>query len=467
MHRLHHQHTWLGSDRASARFIGRPVTRFLAIETSGGALLLAATLVALIWANSPWSGSYATLWSTEITFGVGSFRVSGSLVHWVNDALMALFFFVAGLEIKRELVHGELRNPRAAALPVIGAVGGMIVPATLFLALNSGAPASHGWGIPVATDIAFAVGVVTLLGRRCPPSLKLFLLTLAIADDLGGIIMIALFYAGGIQFGWLAGTAVLLGAVYLMRRAGIWYMPLYLTVGIGVWITMYQSGVHATVAGVLLGLLCPTRALNPQPAAESIADSLQSRSELTAADVRSAAFLIQESVSVDERLVDILHPWTSYVIVPVFALANAGVQLSSDALREAVSSTVTLGVVIGLVVGKTIGVFGATWIAARIRVAVIPDGVTPLQMLGASMAAGVGFTVALFVTELAFGDNQHLGDLAKLGILAASMMAAALSAVTFVLANRRAATELRARAIVNSDPPDPRTQAGRAPAAAR
>ncbi|MBI2703879.1 MAG: Na+/H+ antiporter NhaA [Actinobacteria bacterium] len=437
MHRPHHQHTWLGSDRALARFVGRPVTRFLAIETSGGALLLAAAVVALVWANSPWASSYASFWGTELRLEIGSFSLDESLVAWVNDGLMAIFFFVAGLEIKRELVHGELRNPKAAALPLLGAVGGMLVPALAYLALNGGTAASRGFGIPVATDIAFAVGVVALLGKLCPPSLKLFLLTLAIADDLGGILVIAVFYAGGIQYWWLAVTAAGLGLVYLMRRAGIRYLPVYLAVGVGIWLAMYESGVHPTVAGVLLGLLTPTLALRPELDAEVIADTLENRNDLTAADVRSAAFYIQETVPIDQRLVDILHPWTSYLIIPIFALANAGIPLNGEALTTAWSSRITIGVFLGLVAGKTVGVFFATALAAKLRIAVLPSGVTKLQMLAISMAAGIGFTVALFVTELAFEDSLAMRDQAKVGIIAASIVAAVLSAFMFSIAHRR------------------------------
>jgi NhaA family Na+:H+ antiporter len=440
MDRLHHRHTWIGSDRRLPRLVARPVTRFLAVESAGGVLLLVAAVIALLWANSPWASSYTSFWGTEITIDIGSFELHGDLTHWVNDALMAVFFFVAGLEIKRELVRGELRDPKAAALPIIGALGGMLVPALIFLALNAGTTASKGWGIPVATDIAFAVGVVSLLGKKVHPSLKLFLLTLAIADDLGGILVIAIFYASGISFSWLAVAAVMLGLTYVMRRAHIWYFPLYLAMGVVVWLAMYESGVHATVAGVLLGLLCPTSPLRPEVDAEAIADTLEQRDDLTAADVRSAAFLIQESVPVGDRLTDVLHPWTSYVIIPIFALANAGIPLNAAALSTAFASRVTIGVFLGLVIGKTVGVFAATWIAARLGIAVIPAGVTKLQMLAISMAAGIGFTVALFVTGLAFADDVGLQDQAKVGIIAASILAAVISSITFSLAARRSPT---------------------------
>lgn len=442
--RLHHRHTFIGSDRRLARFVARPVNRFLGVEAAGGVLLLAAAVLALIWANSPWSGSYETLWNTELTFSVGSFTMEGSLVHWVNDGLMALFFFVAGMEIKRELVRGDLRDPKAAALPIIGALGGMLVPAVIYLVFNGGTDASHGFGIPVATDIAFAVGVVALLGRRVPPALKVFLLTLAIADDLGGIIIIAVFYAHGLEWTWFAGAVAIFVLIALMRRAHVWYMPLYVALGFAAWLCMYKSGVHATIAGVVLGLLTPSLPLHEGPNPEDIADTLENREDLTAADVRSAAFLINETVPLGDRLIELLHPWTGYVIIPIFALANAGIPLSSDALSSALSSRITIGVFLGLVLGKTFGVYGATWIAAKLRIAVIPAGVNRLQMLAISMAAGIGFTVALFVTELAFEGNEVFQDQAKVGIIAASVVAAVLAAATFSFAGRRAPAEAMA-----------------------
>jgi len=345
----HHpwSHTWLGTDRFLARRFARPAARFLAIEAASGILLLVATVIALLWANSPWKDSYASFLNADIVFDAGPVGFHLTLQEFVNDALMAFFFFVAGVEIKRELVKGELRDRKAAALPIIAALGGMVVPALIYLAINVGEPSSGGWGIPMATDIAFAVGIVSLLGNRVPAALKLFLLSLAVADDLGAIAVIAVFYSKSVSFAWLAASLVLLVGVWLMRRRRIWYGPIYLGIGIVVWYCMLKSGVHATVAGVAMGFLTPTDALRPDLDTEAIADRLENQPELTAADVAAASFLINESVPVGERLVDRMLPWTSYVIIPIFALCNAGILLTSESLRAAASSTVTWGVALG------------------------------------------------------------------------------------------------------------------------
>lgn len=450
-----HEHpwslTWLGTDRLLARRLARPVARFLAIEASSGILLLIATVVALAWANSPWKGSYASFLDAEVIFDAGPVGFHMTVQEFVNDALMALFFFVAGLEIKRELVKGELRDRRAAALPIIAALGGMIVPAVIYYLFNAGTPTAHGWGIPMATDIAFAVGIVSLLGNRVPVALKLFLLTLAVADDLGAIGVIAVFYSQSVRLVWLGAAVVLLALVWFMRRRRIWFGPIYAAAGIVIWFCMLKSGVHATVAGVAMGFLTPTDALRPDLDAEAIADRLENREELSAADVQQASFLIKESVPVGERLVDRLLPWTSYVIIPIFALCNAGILLTGGALRAAADSSVTWGVAVGLVVGKTVGVFGAALLAIRTGIARRPRGATNLHMIGIAMAAGIGFTVALFVTGLAF-DEPAYTDQAKVGILMASFLAAVLSGVVLrIAASRASAKELEIEAAENAE----------------
>lgn len=431
-HENHHhhrwQHTWLGSDRLLARGVAQPVARFLQIESAGGILLLLGAVVAVAWANSPWASSYVHLWETPVAIDVGAFALELDLREWVNDGAMAVFFFVAGMEIKREMVSGELRDPKAAALPILAAAGGMIVPALLFLAVVRNQPGSGGWGIPMATDIAFAVGVVSLLGRRVPTQLKLFLLTLAVADDLGAIFVIAIAYSQGLAYAWLGAAAATLLIVYLLRRAHVWYLPAYVVLGAIAWYFMLRSGVHATVAGVVLGFLTPTQPLRDDLDAEAITEGLRDRTALTPIDVRNAAFHIKENIPVDIRLVDLLHPWTGYVIIPIFALANAGIPLSGEALRAAVTSPVTLGVLVGLVVGKTVGVMGAAMLATKLGIARRPDGVTTRQMLGISMAAGIGFTVAIFVTGISLTD-PGLQDQAKIGIFAASLIAAVGAAV--------------------------------------
>lgn len=424
---------WIESDRLLARRVAQPVARFLHTEAAGGILLLAATVIALVWANSPWKASYADLWHTELGVRIGEFSINEDLRGWVNDALMALFFFVVGMEIKRELVVGELATPRAALLPAVAAVGGMVVPAALYLVLNAGGEGSSGWGIPMATDIAFAAGVMALLGRRAPVGLKVLLLSLAIVDDIGAIVVIAFFYSSGLSLGWLA---VALGGLLLiaaLQRAHVWYVPIYAVVGAGVWLATFESGVHATIAGVALGLLTPARPFLAEPEADEIADRLSPETDVTAEEVRVIGFQIRESVSVAERLESLLHPWTGYVIVPVFALANAGIVLSAEGVGDAISSPVTLGIVLGLVVGKFVGVAGATWIACRTGLTPLPTGVTNQHVWGMAGLAGIGFTVSLFITGLAF-DDTAIQDDAKLGVLAASAMAAVMGTVLLLRA---------------------------------
>ncbi|MBU3702390.1 MAG: Na+/H+ antiporter NhaA [Acidimicrobiia bacterium] len=447
----HHRwsHTWLGTDRLFARRLARPVARFLSIEAASGLLLLAATVIALVWANSPWRDSYAGFLDTEVSLVFGSVDLHLTVLTFVNDALMALFFFVVGVEIKRELVKGELRDRRAAALPIIGALGGMIVPALVYFVINAGTPESHGWGIPMATDIAFAVGIVSLSGKRVPAALKVFLLSLAVADDLGAITVIAIFYSSSVSFLWLVAALVLLVVVWVLRRRRVWFGPLYFVLGVVVWYCTYRSGVHPTVAGVAMGFLIPIQPLRPDLGAAEIADRLENQAELTAADVENAAFLIRESVPVGDRIVDRWLPWTSYVVIPIFALCNAGVALSGEALSAAVGSRVTWGVAVGLVVGKTIGVFGAASLAIAVGIARRPRGATTLHLLGIAMAAGIGFTVALFVTSLAF-DTVEATDQAKVGVLAASLVAAVLSTLMLRLAAARASdAEMELEAMEN------------------
>lgn len=435
----HHWHlTWLGSDRVLARGVARPVARFLRIEAAGGVLMIVGTIVALVWFNVA-AESYEAFWRTPIDLAIGNGHLDLSLHEWVNDGLMALFFFVAGMEIKREMVSGELRDPRAAALPIIAALGGMLVPAAIYWSFNAGGPGARGWGIPMATDIAFAVGVVSLLGRRVPVQLKLFLLTLAVADDLGGIAVIAIFYAQGISFAWLAAVAALFGVMVVLRRARVWWFPAYVVLGVAAWYCMLRSGVHATVAGVIAGFLTPTFALHDDPLPHGAIDP----AEMTAGEVRRATFLLKERVPVNERLTDLLHPWTGYVIIPIFAMANAAIPLGGGALRAASNSSITVGVALGLLLGKTIGVFSASMLAIKVGVAKRPRGATNLQFVGIAMAAGIGFTVAMFVTGISFSDVA-LQEQAKVGIFAASLGAAVLSSVVLTMAYRRIPADERA-----------------------
>ncbi|MBW3578360.1 MAG: Na+/H+ antiporter NhaA [Actinobacteria bacterium] len=437
----------------------QPVLAFMRTEASGGIVMLVAAVAALIWANSPWSASYEALISTHLTLELGGIDVLDHTVQeWVNDALMVIFFFVVGLEIKRELVVGELRDPRAAALPAVAALGGMVAPALIYLAFNAGTPASRGWGIPMATDIAFAIGVVSLVGTRVPISAKLFLLALAIVDDLGAILVIAVFYTADVSVGWLAVAVAGLLLVVVMQRLHVRAELLYLLAGTVVWLGMLESGVHATIAGVALGLLTPTASFYRPEEFTSAARRLVDRvdaytghpgapedartTERTQALSRDVERLAHESVSPLHRLEHKLAPWSSFLVVPIFAFANAGVRISQEELAGAVGDSVVVGVFLGLLVGKVIGVTGAAWLAVRLGVARLPHGTGWGQMAGLGLLAGIGFTVALFVTALAFDDPDLVAS-AKLGIFAASLVAGAVGFawLRFVPREPRAGTQ--------------------------
>ena len=420
-------------DPFPGRRLPRSVRQFMDTEASGGILLLVAALVALVWANSPWSASYESLWHTDISVNVGRYVLDGDLHHWVNDGLMAIFFFVVGLEIKRELVEGELRDPRKAAMPAIAAIGGMVVPALLYVLVAGGGPGSRGWGIPMATDIAFAIGVVALLGRGVPASLKLFLLTLAIVDDIGAIVVIGLFYSSGLRPELLAAAAALVLVIVLLNRAGVvWVVP-YVVAGAALWLVTYASGVHATIAGVVLGLLTPARGLLPGSVAREWAADLDD--EPTAETLDAMTRLARHAVSPAERMAHLLHPWSSFLIVPVFALANAGVAIKAGSFDAAGATAVSVGVMLGLVVGKTLGITAAAWVAVRSGLGRLPEGATWPMMVATATVAGIGFTVSLFIAELAF-EVGPLQDAAKLGVLLASVIAAVVGGVALRRASR-------------------------------
>jgi NhaA family Na+:H+ antiporter len=391
-------------------FAGRLITpvgdEFVSVEALGGVVLLLGAVAALVWANV--GDSYETLWRSELTIGVGDLAIEEDLRHWVNDGLMAIFFFVVGLEIKRELVHGDLRDARTAALPIFAAAGGMVVPALIYLRWNAGGPGGEGWGIPMATDLAFALGVLALLRSRVPSRLKLFLLTLAIVDDVGAIIVIAVFYSEGIAFGWLAGAVATIGTMLVMRMLGISHPLVYVLPAVVVWVCTLESGVHATIAGVALGLLAPTGTFHGRPVIEELEQGL--------------------------------HPWTSFAIVPLFALANAGVALGGGAIDSALSSRITLGVVTGLVVGKTVGILAAVALALRLRAGRLPGGLGVRHLVGAGLLGGIGFTVSLFVADLSL-TGAHLAE-AKIGVLAASLLAGILG-VAVLAPGRRGDDGLR------------------------
>jgi Na+:H+ antiporter, NhaA family len=370
------------------------LARFFATEASSGILLAIATLLAMLVANSRLSGGYFELLHTYF-FGL-------SLQHWINDGLMVIFFFVVGMEIKRELMAGELSNPKQAALPIAGALGGMIAPALIYFWLNPQYPESRGWGIPMATDIAFALGVLSFFGRRVPFPLKIFLLALAIVDDLGAVLVIAFFYTKEIAGPFLGFAALGLGATVLLKKAGIRsYLP-YIALGVGVWYCVLRSGVHATVAGVLLGFLTPLEFRQDKPL---------------------------------EDLVHRIHPWMSFFIMPIFALANAGVSLDGADLRVLAANTIFQGVGLGLLIGKPIGIVAFAWLAVKMKIAQLPRGIDWGDMLGVGFLGGIGFTMALFVSSLALYPEQEI--FSKTGILLGSLAATVAGCLTLIIAFRK------------------------------
>ena len=408
-----------------------PLRDFVATEASGAVLLAGGAVIALVWANSPWSASYEDLWSSRAAISVAGHTLDLDLRHWVNDGLMTIFFFVVGLEIKRELTDGHLASRRAALLPGVAALGGMVVPALVYLAI-AGASSPRGWAIPMATDIALAVGVLAVAGSRIPASMRAFLLGLAIVDDIGAIVIIAAVYSSGLMFGWLAAAAAGLVATIAVRSLGVHSTWVYVVIGAVVWFSLHEAGIHPTIAGVAIGLIAPS---TPRLRRDLIDDSeLADLSDVHAA--RTTSDDARASVSVVEWLQHVLHPWTSYVIVPVFALANSGIVLSVDGLGDALRSPITWGVFCGLLVGKPLGVVLSTRVALRSGLADAPNDSDQRQLIGIGAAAGIGFTVALFITELAFDDPVDQSN-AKLAILLASVLAAVLSSAVLLTGSHR------------------------------
>ena len=404
------------SSTSHVRFLS-PFRDFLKTESSGAILLAAGALTALVWANSPWSGSYDSFWDSRIALTVAGHSLDLDLRHWVNDGLMTIFFFVVGLEIKREVTGGHLSNVRAALLPGVAAIGGMLVPAAIYL-LIAGQTAPRGWAIPMATDIALAVGVMSVAKGRIPSSLRAFLLGLAIVDDIGAIVIIAVVYSTGVAFGWLIAAVVGVVFAILIRRTGVQSVLAYVVTGIAVWFAMHEGGVHPTIAGVVMGLLAPS----VQRVQKELID-IEEHAEFSYEVVSHAnSHAERGSVSVVEWLQHVLHPWTSFVIVPIFALANSGIHVSVDGLRDAAGSAVTWGVFLGLLLGKPLGVVLTSRLTVRAGLADMPVGTSQSQLLGAGTAAGIGFTVALFITELALPDPTEQAN-AKLAILLSSVTA--------------------------------------------
>ncbi len=414
---------------APIRRFARPLAQFLQIESASGFVLLVCTLFALVLANSFAAPLYHAFWHTSVRLQIGGWELGGDLGHFVvNDVLMTIFFFVVGLEIKRELVAGELRDARKAALPLVAALGGMLVPAGIYMAIqvnHFSEPAFRGWGVPMATDIAFVVGIMAVLGKRVPFGLKIMLLSLAIADDIGAVIVIAAFYSTGLNWAMLAAAACGFAGVRLLARAGVRAVPVYILAGALIWLAVYKSGVHPTVAGVMLGLLTPASVWVGRDALRlSVADLQASLAEDHAGpdvdELELMAFAAKESVSPLERLEHRLHPWVGFAIMPLFALANAGVHIELKAVTEPVS----VAVMLGLFLGKPIGVMLFSFAAVKLGIAKLPHGVTWPVLLGGGFLAGIGFTMSLFVAGLAFkGDEPLLAD-AKIGILLGSVLSA-------------------------------------------
>lgn len=422
------------------RRLTRPLARFLRVESASGIVLLACTALALVLANTAAAGAYHAFWHAPVQFQFGGFTIGGELGHFfVNDVLMTVFFFVVGLEIKRELVAGELRDARKAALPVAAALGGMLVPAGIYAALlanHAAGPEGRGWGVPMATDIAFVVGVMALLGRRVPFGLKIMLLSLAIADDIGAVIVIAAFYSTGLDASMLLAAGFGFALVRLMNGLGVRSVPAYAVVGAFVWLAVYRSGIHPTVAGVVLGLMTPAREWVSREALRlsvaDLAEDLRKDADLDAREREMLAFVARESVSPLERLESRLHPWVGFAVMPLFALDNAGVHVEAEAVAEPVAVAVALG----LFLGKPTGVLLFSFLAVKLRIAKLPQGVTWTVLLGGGFLAGIGFTMSLFVANLAFGAHPALLAEAKIGVLTGSVLSAAVGAA-FLLVTLR------------------------------
>jgi Na+:H+ antiporter, NhaA family len=413
------------SETAGWRLI-RPLSDFLQRQANAGLLLVIAAAVALIWANSPWWTGYASFWNNEAVIALGGFDLTLTFRELINDGLMTLFFFVAGLEITREVRAGELRDFRHAALPVMGALGGMVLPALIYWGFNMNGDAATGWGIPMATDIAIVMAVIAMLSSRVPSWLKLFLLALAIVDDIGAIAVIAIFYSSSVSFGWLAvAISTIFLALYLRPRVPL--ISIYVMLGAVCWFALHEAHVHPTLAGVAFGLLAPITPRRNTGLVDAEELLLHPSAEIAAHLVAQA----RSSVSVVEWLIHRLAPFTAFAIAPLFALANAGVHVPLGEVGDALGSSVTWGVVAGLVIGKTVGIFGAAMLAVRVGIAHLPDGVTPRYLLGAASLGGIGFTVSLFVAQLAF-DDPLLGRDARLGVVLASVIAAIIGAAILI-----------------------------------
>lgn len=416
--------------RSLAAQLSAPARQFLSTEAGGAVLLLAATVVALLWANSPWSESYQALWGAEASLSLAGWELSMDLGHWVNDGLMALFFFVIGLEVRREFSVGELTDPRRAAIPVAAALGGLAVPALLYLAIAPGGDAVSGWGVVIGTDTAFMLGALAVVGPTFATQLRVFLLTLTVIDDIVAVSVIGLFYSDSLEPAWLSVMAALGALMGLLSQLGVWRAAPYVAIGLGLWLATVQAGLHASIAGMLGGLLVAAR----PPAREAVEGAARRfRAFRQSPDVqvgRSAKLGLVRAVSVNERLQVALHPWASYLIVPLFALANAGIDLRDGVLTQALTSRVTWAVVVALVVGKVLGVGLASRAAVRGGLGRLPAGVGFGHVFGGAALSGIGFTVSLLIAGLAF-DDPTLRDQAVVGVLLAAVLATAVGWMVF------------------------------------
>ncbi len=413
--------------------LAKPLRAFMDTETGSAGLLLTVTVVALIWANSPLSDSYESLWSTELAIRLGDALLAMDLGHWINDGLMALFFFVLGLEVRRELSMGELTERHRLIVPALAAFGGLVVPALLYLAVNSSGEAANGWGVVIGTDTAFLLGALALVGPACPTQLRVFLLTVTIVDDVVAVTVIGVFYSESIDLVALAVAAGSLGVIVLLGRLRVWRTSVYAMVGVVLWVATVESGLHPTIAGMAAGLLITARPPRREQV-ERAASLFQAFRQSPLPSVGYSAKLgLQRAVSLNERLQTMLHPWTSFVIVPLFALANAGVDLRGGLLAEALSSPVTWGVVFGLVVGKLVGIGIMSLGAVRLGLGSLPQGVGSGQVVGGAALSGIGFTVSLLIASLAF-SSPALRDQATVGVLMAAVLSASAGWLVFRLA---------------------------------
>lgn len=428
-----------------------PIEAFIHNEAASGILLMLCAIIAMILANSALADSYFHFLHTQVGVGFGEYELSKTLHHWINDGLMALFFFIVGLEIKREFLVGELSDPRQAALPIVAAIGGMVVPALIYASLNFGDEGIRGWGIPMATDIAFAVGVLVLLGSRAPKALLTFLLALAIVDDLGAVMVIAVFYTETIVMEALGFVVLLLGILIAMNMAGVRKPVAYYIIGTLLWFAMLKSGVHATLAGVITALTIPARPkFDPQVFSSHVRglmdrfdDSHKDGVSIMQNETQKSLLLnmehgVHKVETPLQRMEHTFHIPVAFLVIPIFALANAGVPIDPSTMGDALTHPVTMGVILGLILGKVVGVAGFAWVATKMGLCSLPSGVTFKHILGVSLLAGIGFTMSIFIAELAFAGQAELLLMAKTGILFASLAAGILGyAILYLIGNKK------------------------------